>query len=418
MLKHSVLKHSVLKHSTKTQALTAHLLEMVSKMASESKLPTMQKLCDQTGVSAMTMHRALSELEAQGIVIRRQGSGTYVAPRLAQNEKPVALIYDRDVFEPGASPFGGLLIEAARRWAREHKRAWRFGLAIPSGGGVPVQDDLASALQDNAIGGIIFVGESNPGALKWLHRFKTPLVALSYTPITPFRVKIDHAEAVRLGVEALVAQGCRDLALWIPHGVGIGRTGRARSFPELDAFKQALKKHGMPFRPEQVWQLDQLSDQVPPRASESNQEQGLRAVREVFGARETAQNANRVAAARMSTHAAGATDSGAKSRNGVAHGAPVFPDGVVIDDDMMTRGALTTLGKLGLRVGRDIRIATHTNRGSTVLAGHEDELTLIEVDPAEIAEALFSLLETLGENQTPEQPVIEIKPHLVEAEIA
>lgn len=388
----------MLKHSTKTQALTAHLQDMVSRMEPGARLPTMQRLCETTGVSAMTMHRALSELEAQGIVIRRQGSGTFVAPRLAASEKPVALIYDRDVFESGASPFGGLLIEAARRWAKEHDRAWRFGLAIPSPGGVPVQDDLARALEEDQLGGVVFVGESNPDALKWLARFKTPLVALSYTPIAPFRVKIDHADAVRLGVETLIAQGCCELGLWIPHGVGIGRTGRARSFPELDAFKETLQKHGLPFRPERVWCLDQLSDQVPPRASESNQEQGLRAAREVFGA--MAKNRKTRQARDMSTPVTSARD---------------FPDGLVIDDDMMTRGALTSLGKMGLRVGQDIRIATHTNRGSSVLAGHEDELTLIEIDPDEIAAALFSMLETLSEGQMPTANVVEVKPHLIEA---
>jgi DNA-binding LacI/PurR family transcriptional regulator len=35
-----------------------------------------------------------------------------------------------------------------------------------------------------------------------------------------------------------------------------------------------------------------------------------------------------------------------------------FPDGIVINDDLMTRRSLTALAKLRLRAGRDVKIAT------------------------------------------------------------
>ncbi len=43
-------------------------------------IPTELALCKQFGVSRMTVHRALRELTADRVLLRYQGSGTYVAP--------------------------------------------------------------------------------------------------------------------------------------------------------------------------------------------------------------------------------------------------------------------------------------------------------------------------------------------------
>jgi hypothetical protein len=47
-----------------------------------------------------------------------------------------------------------------------------------------------------------------------------------------------------------------------------------------------------------------------------------------------------------------------------------------------------------------------------VLAGHEAEITLIEIDPAEIVQAMFDTLETLMEGRKPASNVLSVKPHL------
>lgn len=79
---------------------------------------------------------------------------------------------------------------------------------------------------------------------------------------------------------------------------------------------------------------------------------------------------------------------------------------------MMARGALVALSKLGLRPGIEIQIATHTNKGSTALHGYEDDLYFIEIDPAQIVSALFSMLETLMNGQSPPEKFISIRPRL------
>ncbi len=63
------------------------------------------------------------------------------------------------------------------------------------------------------------------------------------------------------------------------------------------------------------------------------------------------------------------------------------PDGVICTDDYDAVGAVRAMRELGLEPGRDVRIASHANRGSDVLEG----LPVIPVafDPAEIARVML-----------------------------
>ncbi len=50
-----------------------------------SRIPSEAKLAEQLGASRMTIHIALRDLSAEGVLLRRQGAGTFVAPRLSQS---------------------------------------------------------------------------------------------------------------------------------------------------------------------------------------------------------------------------------------------------------------------------------------------------------------------------------------------
>ena len=364
-------------YATKTQALSAHLTEVAAKLGPGARLPTMQQLSAELGISVMTLNRALSELEAQGIVVRRQGSGTYVGDRLGM--RSVGLVYDRDVFAPGTSPFAGLLLREAERRASEHNEKFSVFLAAPSSAGLPVHDDLADAIRNRRLSGLLFAGESNPAALKWLLRQRLPLVALSYAPVAPYRVMINHAQIATLGVEALADQGCERIGLWIPAGVGIGPTPGGTDFEELAAFRAALACRGLEYSPELVANLSDLTSGVPSVPPQTNQLQGFEAVHATFG----------------------------------PAGSDNPPDGLVILDDMMTSGAVPALSRLGLKPGEDVRVATHSNHGSHLLFGLNDYLTLLEVDPGEIATQMFALLEVLLKGEEPRQNVVSIGPRVI-----
>ena len=65
---------------------------------------------------------------------------------------------------------------------------------------------------------------------------------------------------------------------------------------------------------------------------------------------------------------------------------------------------------MGVRIGDDLRIATHLNKGSSALRGYEQELTLLEIDLQELIEAMFDMLETLMAGGTPAREMVMIKP--------
>src|SRR5207244_3265762 len=109
-----------------------------------------------------------------------------------------------------------------------------------------------------------------------------PLVALSYAPVTRYRVKIDHAATASQGVAALAAQGCRRIGLWIPAGVGIGVAAGQTTFQELNAFQDALAAATLHYDAGLVFGLDRLTAGVPAEPPQTNQQQGINAALQVF----------------------------------------------------------------------------------------------------------------------------------------
>ncbi len=364
-----------LAYATKTQALSTHISALAYKLGPGAKLPTMQQLSVELGISVMTLNRALSELEAQNIVVRRQGSGTYVNENLGQ--KTVGLVYDRALIGASASPFASLLLEEAGRRAHENGEKFSMYLSEPAPSGLPVHEDLSEDIRERKMSGLL-VMSGQIAAIQYLLKQKLPLVSLSYLPLTPFRARIWHAQTAYLGALELARRGAKKIGLWIPSGVGIGRAAGEASFEELDFFKRALEESGVAFDPKLVYNHDNLTEVI--KNGPSNQEQGLDAANAVF--------------------------------EGKSQPDDAVPDGIVVLDDMMTRGGLTALAHLGIRPGHDVQIASHTNVGSQVLFGYEKSLILLQIDPSKVAEAMFEMLETLMRGEIPQQSVASIAPVL------
>ncbi len=72
--------------------LKNYILELASGMEPDALLPSFRALGSQFGSSQVTIKRALDELEAEGCIYRRQGSGVYVAPRYHAGNSVIAVL--------------------------------------------------------------------------------------------------------------------------------------------------------------------------------------------------------------------------------------------------------------------------------------------------------------------------------------
>jgi DNA-binding LacI/PurR family transcriptional regulator len=90
-----------------------------------------------------------------------------------------------------------------------------------------------------------------------------------------------------------------------------------------------------------------------------------------------------------------------------------LPDSLVSVDDTMTRGVITAFQEAGLQPGRDIQIATTTNKGSPVLESYASNLIQIEYDPAADVHAALDMLDVLMNGGKPPQNPVLIGPKLV-----
>jgi GntR family transcriptional regulator len=66
-------------------------------------LPSERLLSEQTGASRVTIRRAIEQLIDEGLIVRRHGSGTYLAPRIEQAGGDLTS-FSSDVQNRGASP--------------------------------------------------------------------------------------------------------------------------------------------------------------------------------------------------------------------------------------------------------------------------------------------------------------------------
>ena len=77
-----------MKQPAKQNAIVKQVLAEINGMKyPDGKLPTEAELCQQFQASRQTVRKALAQLELQEIIVRRQGSGTYVNQRIRTQPK-------------------------------------------------------------------------------------------------------------------------------------------------------------------------------------------------------------------------------------------------------------------------------------------------------------------------------------------
>ena len=345
---------------SKQQSTRARLEEIAHEVGAGGQMPPIRQLGSDLGVSLSTLNAALAELEDRNVIRRRQGSGIFVSPSL--NRRNLCLLCDPGILlEFGTSPVWSLLVEAARRRAGDLNEDLSIHFAQISTGvstEAALHERLARDIAGGNVHGVLSIGL--PHALtRWIEGCGVPVVA--FAGAADYFVWMSGQEMIAAGVDALARQGCRALALWSPLSA---RRPEPPAHESVQAFRDALDAHGLPYQAD-------LSERFAPRIdsgspwTQSSPGQGFDAMSRVAG------------------------------------GDGPRPDGIVSTDDMLTQGLLMAMGRHGLCVGRDIHVATQSNRHSPALLGWERAITRIEYDPAEIVSAMFDALEALLRGETP-----------------
>lgn len=92
---------------------------MAGDIAPGARLPTERELAEQMAVSRMTVRQALARLEQRGLIVRRQGSGTFAAePKLSQDASHLHGFFEASVGQ-GFFPISRV-IERAEVLATRH----------------------------------------------------------------------------------------------------------------------------------------------------------------------------------------------------------------------------------------------------------------------------------------------------------
>ncbi len=336
----------------KQSEIIREVTQLARRLGPGIKLPTMHELSKSLGVTITTLDRSLGKLESQGVIVRRAGSGIYVSDRLL--EVRIGLIFGHDIFQTNSSPLFALLLKhCEKRAAAGHER---FSVYLDTPGltgsyrGETIHHDLQEVLEQGKLDGLLLLMKRNDEQERLLRKYDVPMVALTDSPQGPGSVTIDARQYIDLGVKTLCDRGCHSLGL-----LGILPTHRAM-------FCDAAERHGA-----------QIADQwiVCPEPQH-------------YPKYNTHESLGRDFAADMISRC---------GRDGL-------PDGLVITDDILARGACAGLDSLGVSPGNNLMIASHANKDSDALADWEDKLILIEVDIQEIVEAMFSILERLMANDT------------------
>jgi DNA-binding LacI/PurR family transcriptional regulator len=365
------MQRSRVKEATLVADLSAQLRALAQIKGPEARLPTVRDMCVQYGVSRVTISSVLDLLEDEQTIYRVHGSGIYVSPTIHHNI--IAMVFDPSarLCELGNSPVWQMLWDAlgeeAQRRSARFAEEYRFHVIAPFGArGPALPDQLVQLIRSGRTHAVIAVGLTDAAA-EWMLAQGAPMVAFAGKGM--WRVEMESRDICRLGVAALAAHGCCRIGLWQPAQTTLTEI--------VTAFEQALDAHHLSFEPSLIEGISLDLPDALPLYPGSNQKQGYRLAQAVFG-------------------------DPTRPR----------PDGLIITDDMLTSGALPVLQALGVRLGMDLHVVSHANKGSVILFGYESLMTLIEFDPVEIAHTMFDLLEEGLVGRLPDEHVIRVQPRL------
>ncbi len=190
-----------------TEALEQEIVQ--GRRMPGDKVPTEEEIAALHGVSRVTAHRAIRELQTRGLVFRQRRWGTIVAERSQVKTKRVGLIFD--VIDPGNSfPQPGLLRGIQSGITDE------FSVVLCDSQNDPKREAELLAKMDEECDGIVLLPTSakeNTALLQGLVKRKVPLVLLDRVPegVKAPVVLSDNYAITRSAIDHLTERGHRNI---------------------------------------------------------------------------------------------------------------------------------------------------------------------------------------------------------------
>ncbi len=336
------------------------------------EMPSKKELAERYGVNVGTLDKALQELEHEGYIEKRVGSGTYVLPRGAHGEGDVG-IYTRCPCVT-ANWKSRLFYDRLNSMLQEELGAAGRGLRhyadmrIDSARGAP--PSLRDDINQGSISSIVAFGIDEEGK-SWLPSAGVPVVAHDYD-FGWGCTGTDMMDGGFAAASALIAAGCQNIELlsgnvheWLRPDVA------AKSNRPLRAgMANAMREAGLP--PPECWLRPEMLQE-----SGYDERCGIR----------TTEEAGYEICKLLFRHRT--------------------PDGVVIYPDVFAIGVATALKERGLTPGRDIHAAVLCNEELDFpeLAG----FIRLELSIKEIASSLVSLLAAAERGEEPRELRVKFK---------
>lgn len=305
-------------------------------------LPTEMVLERRFAVSNVTLREALRSLVQQGLLTRRQGSGTYVADR--SRTQPVGVLLDLDISNPRSSRFHIRVAQALCEWLDERRVAVRLYAGRTQPGETPVEitaPGLTADVEAGRLCGLAVV--YGPWTQEWADWRKSqgiPSVGL-WVGDYDGKVNLDYAGMLKAGTSYLLDHGRRRLACI---GWSKGNLCGEREKAGAAAWSQLLRDSGVAVQSRWV-RFDMRCDL--PGA-------GWSQFRELW------------------------VSSDKK------------PDGLIVLDDSLIDDVKLAIMELGIRVPEQLLIVSHANKNIPLLTPFP--LVRMEFDPDECAARLGEML--------------------------
>ncbi|HRU06445.1 MAG TPA: substrate-binding domain-containing protein, partial [Candidatus Brocadiia bacterium] len=230
-------------------------------------------------------------------------------------------------------------------------------------------DSLRGMIRERALGGAWVVNIAPDWAAKisgLLGAYSIPVVHLSRRPAAPLSAALDTPGAIRAGARLLARAGCGRLAMLA--------FGAERYEDIAESFVATCEALG----------IDHRTESMPfaPNAELADFER--------YG---------HATATRLMS-----------GRN--------LPDGLLILDDFIGRGALAALLRMGARVPQDVRVCVHARKGDSFPDVFGLPVSRMEADDAAVAESAFDLMEQAVRGEPIAEPHVRRPLKIIPAEAA